>query len=124
MGIGTRGEHGAGDFVRLSLIGEERHELIADLLYRLRADLEQRRDYLVAVRSRADAHGKPVLVRVVRGDVASARGAHAPNASFILAQKPLPRESRGTLFCTSWSRSMSKRSSSLRRSGGHRCTRT
>ena len=113
--VGAGGEHGTHK-VDNACVSEHCHELIVQLLDALGTDGEQRRDNRIAVRARAHAYREPPLGRPVRGGALSA-GAHAPNASFIFAQKPFPRESSGTLFCTSLSRSMSTRSSSASRSG-------
>src|SRR5215207_550857 len=98
----------ANDVFRRNVVGEVRHELVAELLYALRSELEQRSERGVACVTGAHPHGQP---------------AHAPNASFIFAQKPLPR-SAGTACWIFASRSINCSSSSVSFSGVQSCTRT
>src|SRR5690242_626872 len=96
------------DRVRIDVVGEMRDELLPRLLHTLRAQLEQCGERRFARVAGTDPHGEP---------------AHAPSASFIFAQKPLPR-SAGTVCWTFASRSINCSSSAESFSGVQSWTRT
>ena len=93
--IGDRALQARDDVVGVDVAGKVRDELVARLLHSLRAELEQRGERGLARAAGVDPHGEP---------------AHAPSASFIFAQNPLPR-SAGTACCTFASRSINCSSS-------------